>query len=319
MYKDKKIAVVVPAYNEEAQISKVIETMPGFVDKIVIIDDKSTDNTAKVVEEYAKRDKRIVLLRHKKNKGVGGAIATGYKWARDHDFDIAVVMAGDAQMDPEDLPDILDPVAEGKADYSKGNRLFTGEAYKKIPKLRYLGNAALSLLTKIASGYWHIADSQCGYTAANKKVLNTIDWDQMYTRYGQPNDLLVKLNIYNFRVTDVPVKPVYNVGERSNLKIRKVIFSLSLLLIKLFFWRLKEKYVIRDFHPLIFFYILGLLFLGLSGGFFIQLVYLWVKMGHAPELTALGMLFSFGIGFQSLFFAMWMDMDYNKNNRGDKN
>ncbi|RLB11959.1 MAG: glycosyltransferase family 2 protein, partial [Deltaproteobacteria bacterium] len=278
-----------------------------------------TDNTAKVVEEYAKRDKRIVLLRHKKNKGVGGAIATGYKWARDHDFDIAVVMAGDAQMDPEDLPDILDPVAEGKADYSKGNRLFTGEAYKKIPKLRYLGNAALSLLTKIASGYWHIADSQCGYTAANRKVLETIDWDQMYTRYGQPNDLLVKLNIYNFRVTDVPVKPVYNVGERSNLKIRKVIFSLSLLLIKLFFWRLKEKYVIRDFHPLIFFYILGLLFLGLSGGFFIQLVYLWVKMGHAPELTALGMLFSFGIGFQSLFFAMWMDMDYNKNNRGDKN
>jgi len=313
MYKEKSIVVVVPAYNEGTQIGKVIETMPDFVDKIVVVDDKSLDNTVKIVEEYKKKDDRIVLICHENNQGVGGAIATGYKWARDHDFDVAVVMAGDGQMDPEDLPAILDPVVEGKADYSKGNRLFTGEAYKKIPKIRYFGNAILSLLTKIASGYWHIADSQSGYTAINKKALHTIDWDKMYKRYGQPDDLLVRLNVYNFRVKDVPVKPVYNIGEKSGIKVKNVIFTISWLLIKLFFWRLKEKYIIRDFHPLVFFYFLGFLLLGLSGLFFLHLIYLWIKMGHAPELTALAWMFSFATGLQSTFFAMWFDMEYNKN------
>jgi len=312
MYCGKSVATVVPSYNEESQIARVIETMPAFVDHIVIVNDASRDRTADVVTGNQKRDGRVVLINHEVNQGVGGAIATGYNWARDRGVDVAVVMAGDGQMAPEDLPNLLDPVVNDEADYSKGNRLFTGEAFKEIPKIRYFGNAALSFLTKIASGYWHIADSQTGYTAISKKALQTIDWDKMYKRYGQPNDLLVRLNIYRFRVRDVPIKPVYNVGEISRLKIRKVLFTISWLLVKLFLWRMKEKYIIRDFHPLIFFYMLGVVLFGLSGVLFVRMLYLWLRMGFAPELTAIAWMFSFGLGLQCLFFAMWFDMEYNK-------
>jgi len=312
MYKDHTIAAVVPCYNEESQIAAVLASMPEFVDHIVVVDDKSRDRTALVVEEHQERMRRLVLIRHEVNQGVGGAIASGYKWAREHEIDVAVVMAGDGQMAPEDLPHLLDPVVCGQVDYSKGNRLFTGEAFKEIPKIRYFGNAALSLLTKIASGYWHVADSQTGYTAINKRALQTLDWDKMYKRYGQPNDLLVRLNVYNFRVKDVPIRPVYNVGEMSKLKVWRVLFTISWLLIKLFLWRMREKYIVRDFHPLIFFYMLGFLLFGLSGALFFRLFYLWIKMGFAPELTAIAWMFSFGLGLQCLFFAMWFDMEYNK-------
>jgi glycosyltransferase involved in cell wall biosynthesis len=316
MYRGKSVAVVVPSYNEETQIGKVIETMPSFVDHIVIVNDASRDGTAGVVEAHQPKDGRVVLISHEVNQGVGGAIATGYKWARDHEIDIAVVMAGDGQMAPADLPALLDPVVSGEVDYSKGNRLISGEAFKKIPRIRYFGNSVLSLLTKIASGYWHIADSQTGYTAINKKALQTIDWDQMYKRYGQPNDLLVKLNVYNFHVRDVEMEPVYNVGEKSGIKIRKVLFTISWLLIKLFFWRMKEKYVIRDFHPLVFFYLLSFFMFFITLLFSIRLLSLWIIRGYIPEITLLIWIFSFSMGFMSCFFAMWFDMESNKLLRG---
>ncbi len=312
VYKDKVIAVVVPAHNEESQIGKVLDTMPKFVDHIVVVDDASTDATAKVVEERKKDDQRIILLIHDSNEGVGGAIATGYKWARDHGVDAAAVMAGDGQMAPEDLPDLLDPVVSGEVDYAKGNRLYSGEAFRIIPKVRYFGNSILTLLTKIASGYWHIVDSQTGYTVIGRRALKTIDWDSMYKRYGQPNDLLVRLNIEGFKVRDVPIQPVYNVGEKSGIKVYKVVFSISWLLFKRFWWRLFEKYVIRDFHPLVFFYILGCILLIMSLGFFGHVMWLWGKDGHVPEMSALAWMFTFASGLQSLFFAMWFDMEYNK-------
>ena len=191
---------MIPAYNEASQIGGVLDTIPDFVDKIVVVDDASPDDTSDVVGQYQKHHSRIVLLRHAMNQGCGGALATGFIWARDNGMDIAVRMDGDGQMNPDDLPALLDPVSRGTADYAKGNRLVTGQAYQIIPKVRYFGNAFLSLLTKIASGYWHVADFQSGYTAMNEKVLHTIDWQKMYKRYGQPNDLMVRLNIYNFRV-----------------------------------------------------------------------------------------------------------------------
>jgi len=312
MYRDKKVAVVVPAYNEEKMIGQVISTIPPYVDQIVIIDDASTDQTKEVVKAYQKEDNRIVYIRHEINKGVGGAIITGYKWARDHGMDISVVMAGDGQMDPNDLPKLLEPIVEGKADYSKGNRLFTGKAWKIIPKTRYLGNGVLSFLTKIASGYWHVADSQSGYTAATLEVLKTIDLDAIYKRYGMPNDLLVRLNVYNFRVQDVPVNPVYGIGERSRMKIYKVVFTLSFLLIKLFLWRLKEKYIIRDFHPLVLFYLLGFFLTPIGIGFGLYLLIYRIVLGPVAATSALfSALFTIS-GLQSLFFAMWFDMEYNK-------
>lgn len=318
MYSNKKICVVVPAHNEETQIGKVILTMPEFVDYIVIVDDKSKDGTVKVVEEYSSKNPKIILLKHEKNKGVGGAIATGYKWARDNDVDVAVVMAGDAQMDPDDLPALLDPVINDEVDFAKGNRLITGEAFKKIPKVRYFGNSILSFLTKIASGYWHIADSQSGYTAINKKALHMLNWDSMYKRYGQPNDLLVRLNIYNFRVRDVEVKPVYNVGEKSGIRIWKVIFTISWLLFKLFCWRLVAKYVIRDFHPLVLFYALGFMLIILSLIFGIRLFYYFFVFDRLPAMNTIAFIFTSVTGLQTIFFAMWFDMFYNSDLKGKK-
>jgi glycosyltransferase involved in cell wall biosynthesis len=312
MYKEKTICVVIPAYNEETQIGRVIETMPDYVDKMVIIDDKSKDNTVEVVKKYQNPTSKIELIELEKNQGVGGAIAAGYKWAREHDFDVAAVMAGDGQMDPDDLPALLDPVADDRADYSKGNRLFTGEAYKKIPKIRYYGNAFLSLLSKIASGYWHVADFQSGYTVINKKALHTIDWDKMYKRFGQPNDLLVRLNVYNFRVADVSIKPVYNIGEKSGINIFKVLFTISWLLLKMFFWRMKEKYIIRDFHPLIFFYTLGGVFGLITIALFIRLFWYWYVFGNIPPINALAAMFAFMSASLFTLFAMWFDMEANR-------
>jgi len=316
MYKNKSICAVVPAYNEETQVGRVIETMPDYVDKIIIIDDKSKDKTVEVVRGYQQKSDRIILIQHEKNQGVGGAIASGYKWARDNDFDAAVVMAGDGQMDPKDLPALLDPVVEDRTDYSKGNRLFTGEAYKKIPKIRYYGNAFLSLLTKIASGYWHVADFQSGYTVINKKALHLIDWDCMYKRFGQPNDLLVRLNVYNCRVSDIPIEPVYNVGERSKINIFKVIFTISWLLCKMFLWRMKEKYIIRDFHPLIFFYTLGVLFKIITIVLFVRIFWFWYMYNHIPPINALAAMFAFMSASLFILFAMWFDMEANKDLKG---
>jgi glycosyltransferase involved in cell wall biosynthesis len=312
MYREKSVVVIVPAYNEEKLISRVLTTLPSFIDHIVVVDDASRDATGGVVKACQEKDPRIIYIGHDKNQGVGGAIATGYRWARDHEIEISVVMAGDAQMDPTDLPKLLDPVVEGKVDYSKGNRLFTGRAWDVIPKTRYLGNAVLSFLTKIASGYWHVADSQSGYSVVALEVLKTIDLETIYRQYGMPNDFLVKLNVYHFRVGDVSIHPVYGIGERSGIRIYKVVFTLSLLLFRLFLWRLKEKYIIRDFHPLVLFYLLGFVLTPLGALFGAYLLIYRIFVGPVAATSALFASFFTISGLQSLFFAMWFDMEYNK-------
>ena len=313
MFNNSTIAVVVPCYNEEALIAQVIETMPDFVDRIYIVDDNSSDSTAIIVKKHLSHSpSRIKLIRHDHNQGVGGAIASGYKAALNDEMTVTAVMAGDAQMDPSELIDIIAPVAKGECDYTKGNRLFSGDAWNIIPRVRYLGNSILSLLTKIASGYWHIADSQSGYTAISLKALRTIDWDTMYKQYGQPNDLLVRLNIHNFKVKDVPITPVYGIGEKSGIKPLRMIPKLWWLLFKLFWYRMFHKYVIRDFHPLLFFYSAASVLL--PAGTLLGL-YLFTKrilVGPVAETSALFAAFLLLMGMQFLFFGMWLDMEYNK-------
>lgn len=317
MYAGKSVCVVVPAYNEGLLIGRVLATLPAFVDRIVVVDDCSQDETVVAVESVrAQTGRDIVLIRHAVNQGVGGAIVTGYKWARDNSIDIAVVMAGDAQMDPEDLPALLEPVAADRADYAKGNRLFTGDAWHQIPRVRYLGNAGLSLLTKIASGYWHVADSQTGYTAINRRMLHLINWDETYKRYGCPNDYLVRLNVFNARVADVPIKPVYGVGEKSGIRLRSVAPKLSWLLLRLFLWRLWQKYVVRDFHPLVFFYLAGAATGLATLALLVRLIVLWAATGHVPEITALAFGFFGVVSIQFTMFAMWFDMEANKDLKG---
>lgn len=313
MYREKRVAVVVPAYNEQELIGRVLETMPQWVDKVVVVDDASEDNTVEEMRKFEEASGgRLVLLEHNKNQGVGKAIITGYKWARDNNIDVTAVMAGDAQMDPADLPRLLDPVVDGQADYTKGNRLITGGTWQMMPRMRYLGNAFISLLTKVVSGYWHVADFQCGYTAISLKALKVMNLDKVYKRFGMPNDFLVRLNVHYFRVKDVPVRAIYNIGEKSDVKIWKIAFTLTFLLLKMFFWRMKEKYVIRDFHPLVFFYLLGIpcTIGGTLFGFYMFFYRIFV--GRVAATSALFATLLIIAGLQFLLFAMWFDMEYNK-------
>ncbi len=360
MLKKKTIAVVVPAYNEEKQIGMVIESMPEYVDRIVIVNDFSKDNTAKVIEDYIRNDKsevrdlnhrkkiipskynraeivaeqmrkdendyyipseivnkdpknsRIILINHLENASVGASIATGYKWCLDNNIDCTAVMAGDGQMDPSELESICMPVVDGEVDYVKGNRLKHRSASLVIPKIRFFGNSVLSLMTKVASGYWQVSDTQTGYTAISLNALQGINIYNIYNSYGCPNDILVKLNIANFAIKEVPIKPIYNVGEQSKMKIFKVIPRISWLLSKLFWKRLYKKYLFRDFHPLFLLYHLSFLLL------LINIPYTYavlndVFLGNKVSTNSLIAFMFLGItGFQSLFFAMWMDMMDNE-------
>ena len=335
--------------------------MPDYVDRIVIVNDNSTDKTAEIVRGYIKSDSnrkksipkrevmiendmynyadliikemnekeienfsdsfvenddetndRIILISNKQNSGVGSSIARGYKWAKDYGMDCTAVMAGDAQMDPRELESICTPVINGEADYVKGNRLIHRSAWLVIPKIRYFGNSILSILTKIASGYWKVSDTQSGFTAISLKALESIRLHKIYKRYGMPNDILVKLNIAYCTLKEVEIKPVYKVGEKSKMKIFTVIPKISLLLIKLFFQRLWVKYLFRDFHPLFLLYHMAILL------FLIDIPYICKVLNAIVTNTNLNFepLFAFIFlsisSFQSLLFAMWMDIQDNE-------
>jgi len=306
----KRVAVVVPAYGEEELVGRTLSGIPAFVDRVYVVDDASSDATAE--RARAVGDERVEVVVHERNRGVGAAIVTGYKRALDEAVDVVCVMAGDNQMDPADLETLVRPVVRGEVDYAKANRLFTGEAWRVIPRTRYIGNAILSLLTKVASGYWHVADSQSGYTAISAPMLAQLDLDRVYRGYGFPNDMLVHLNVWNARVRDVPSRPIYGVGEQSGIRIRRVVPRISWLLLKGFLWRLREKYVIRDFHPLVFFYVLG--FVMTFAGLVLGIVETALRIdGRAVSVGTVVLVALLLIaGSQFTLFAMWFDMESNK-------
>jgi glycosyltransferase involved in cell wall biosynthesis len=309
----KRVAVVVPAHDEEGLISGTLATIPELVDRIYVVDDYSQDATAERAHEAG--DPRVEVISHAQNEGVGAAIVTGYKRALADDIDVAVVMAADGQMDPADLEQMAGAVARGEVDYAKANRLFTGQAWQLMPRHRYLGNAVLSMLTKIASGYWHVADSQSGYTAISRDLLERLDLDRLYRRYGFPNDMLVHLNVWNARVRDFPSRPIYGQGERSEIRLSRVVPTIAWLLLKGFFWRLREKYVIRDFHPLVFFYVFGILLTlaGLVLGVVETVLRLMGNELTTPTMILVALLLISGSQFT--LFAMWFDMESNKDLR----
>ena len=313
MLEGKRVAVVVPAFDEERLVSETIRGIPDFVDRIYVVDDASRDGTAE--KAGAVGDFRVELIRHEKNSGVGAAIVSGYRRALEEEIDVTCVMAADNQMDPAELRLLVEPVARGEVEYAKANRLVSGEAWKVIPRTRYLGNAVLSLLTKIASGYWHVADSQAGYTAISLDALRRLDLDRLYPRYGFPNDVLVHLNVQNARVRDIPSRPIYDVGEQSGIRLRAVVPRISWLLFKAFWWRMGQKYVIRDFHPLVFFYAFGVLMT--LAGFVLGAIEAVLRiLGNqitTPTIVLVAVLLIAGL--QMTLFAMWFDMEANKDLR----
>ena len=239
MYRDLSVAVVIPAFNEERAIERAIQAVPGFVDHVVVVDDASEDTTATLATRAGGRS--VEIVRHGANRGVGAAIVSGYRRALARNLDVAVVMAGDGQMDPADLPALLDPIAEGRADYAKGNRFLHRDVWRVMPRSRIAGNLLLSLATKVTSGYWHVFDSQCGYTAIHRRALEALELDRVFARYGYPNDVLARLHAAGMRVQDVPVRPVYGSGWHSGIKLRTVFYPVSFVLLRSFATRVTTE------------------------------------------------------------------------------
>lgn len=228
MYRRLRIGVVIPAFNEQDAISTTVATIPDFIDEIIVVDDASSDATG----QRARIHPDICVIRHPHNRGVGGAIATGYRRALTTSCDVAVVMGGDGQMDPNDLQALLDPIAEGTADYVKGNRFRHPEVWAEMPATRLVANAVLSMVTRVTSGYHHVFDSQCGYTAVHRDVLAKIDLEALWPRYGYPNDLLSRLHVAGARVVDVAVRPIYGPRWKSGIRVTAALHPMPWVLVR---------------------------------------------------------------------------------------
>ncbi len=310
MYRDHRITLVIPAHNEERLIRPTLENVPDVIDKVYVTDDASTDNTAGVVLELAEKDPRIELIRHETNKGVGQGIINGYLRTSEENYDIAVVVGGDFQMDLSEVTDFLDPIIDGECDYAKGNRFVHGMgAFDRMPKTRLIPNMIISAVTKIASGYYKVVDVVDGYTAISRRAIDAVNWDDAWKGYGYPMEFLIQLNMRSLRIKDVPRTAIYLEGERqSQIKGLRYAMKVSPMLIRGFFWRIFHKYALRNFHPLFFFYIFGLVLapLGLLYGLFLvykQIAGIGVS-GPQAILAALMII----MGAQFLLFAMLFDM-----------
>jgi len=248
VYKGKKIAVVVPAYNEEKFIAQTIMTIPRFVDQVYVVDDASTDDTYEIASNIACQNGRVTVIKRPKNEGVGAAIVSGHKEALKDRMDVMAIMAGDGEMNPAMLEKVLDPVVEGKAEYAKGNRFSTPQHKKGMSAWRIFGSFLLTHLTRMASGYWHMSDPQHGYTAISGEVLQKLELDKIYKSFAFENDMLVKLNVIGARVIDIPmpVPASFRYSKKySKIRYPRFIVKTSWLLLKDFFWRLWVKYIRR--------------------------------------------------------------------------
>lgn len=327
MYKGHTIGVVIPAYNEEGFVGTVIETMPTFVDRIYVIDDCSTDDTWEEILQYASADAaresrsfpddgtitsaRVIPIRHRKNRGAGGGIKTGYLHALADSMDVTVTVDADGQMDPDLMTRFLNPIVKGEADYAKGNRLANTEYRAEMPTFRLVGNWMLTVLTKIASGYWKTTDPQNGYTAISHEALSAVDVAGMYEYYGYCNDLLVKLNVEGMRVADVAMPATYG-DEESSIQYGSYVPKVSSMLFQNFLWRLKARYLDVEFHPLALCYALGILSAFASVVYAIATVSEAVSFAPIPFSPAGSLLFLL-VGSLFTVTAALLDRQENEN------
>jgi glycosyltransferase involved in cell wall biosynthesis len=295
-----------PAYNEERFIATAVQTLPSFVDKIIVVDDCSTDNTSAVASSV--HDPRVLVLKTEENCGVGGAMKKGYRAACELGGQILVKMDGDGQMSPDNLTQLLDGVIDKGYDYTKGNRFLHTESISLMPKSRIFGNIVLTFLTKAASGYWHIFDPQNGFTAIRAEALRSIDLEKIDTQFFFENDMLVHLNILNYRVLDVAM-PAHYGYEISDLEISKVLMRFPPLLLKRFAYRIFQKYILRNFSPVALFLLLGLPIF-IWGALFG--IFLWVRSIITGDPTPTGSimlaLVPIVLGFQLLLQAIVLDI-----------
>lgn len=306
MYIGKRVAVVIPAFNVAAHIAGVVQGIPEFIDDIIVVEDAGTDETAKVVRELS--DPRLTMVQHTANQGVGGAMVTGFRLALDRGADVVVKMDGDGQMDPGLLPSLLNPVVlEGYA-YTKGNRFLWEERLRDMPKIRLAGSFGLTLLSKLASGYWHVFDPVNGYFAIEAAMLRKLPLDRIARRYFFETDMLIHLNVFRARVKDVPVPACYGV-ERSSMRVSWVLLTFPLFLWKGFWYRIYERHVLREFSPVAVFWILGLLLLAWGTGFG---GYTWMKSYWSGRVSTTGTVMlsvlPFIMGFQLVLQAILIEI-----------
>lgn len=306
MYKGYRIATVLPAHDEALHIGRVIETMPEMVDHLIVVDDCSRDDTSKVASSF--NDPRLMILQTPNNLGVGGATILGYRKALELDSDLIVKMDGDGQMQPQYLPLLLDALVDQSYDYAKGNRFLAGESLAFMPRHRLVGNIVLTFMTKLASGYWNVFDPQNGYTAIKADALRRLNLDAIHERFFFENDMLIHLNFYSCRVKDIAIPARYG-EEKSDLSLLKVGVTFPLLLLRRFFYRVYQKYVLRDFSPIALFLFLGLVLFGWGALFG---VYLWIESQITGRLTPTGTimlsLLPLILGFQLLLQAIVLDI-----------
>lgn len=314
MYRDQGVAVVLPCFNVAEHVETVVRGLPDWVDHIVAVEDASTDGTAERLRAIA--DPRLVVLVHERNGGMGAAMRTGLEEAFRRGADIGVKMDGDGQMDPGQLPRLLDPLCgDDPVSYTKGNRLFDRRALRSMPRVRMFGNFVLTFLSKLASGYWHLLDPVNGYAAIRRDAWHAIDVERLHRGYFYQADILVELNIIDARVRDVAIPARYG-SERSSLRIRREVPVFSGLLIRRMFHRFWTKYVVRDFSPIALFALTGSI-LFLWGALFGA----WAWWDHArqglvtPTGTVMLSVLPLFVGFELLLQALVLDIQHTPRER----
>jgi dolichol-phosphate mannosyltransferase len=303
------IAVAIPCYKVKNKIKDVILSVPDFVDYIIAVDDKCPQDSGKIVKEIAKTDKRITVLFHEKNQGVGAALASAYKKALEMDADIVVKIDGDGQMDTSYMQELIDPIINDKADYTKGNRFIDFKALKSMPRIRLFGNSMLSFMLKVSSGYWDIMDPTNGYTAISKKTIQCLNFKKMAKRYFFESDMLVNLNICNKVVKDINIPAKYD-DEESSLNIGNIILKFPCLLFRRFCKRIFLKYFVFNFNMASIYTLVGMPMI-LFGGIFG--IYKWVYgVNHhieTPTGTVMLAVLPLFLGVQFILQAISIDIN----------
>lgn len=306
MYRGRKIAVVIPAYNVASHLEAVIKGIPEFVDDIVVVDDASADETARIL--HTTQDPRVTPIHHSVNLGVGAAMVTGFKTALARGAQVVVKMDGDGQMDPDYLPALLDPIIVDNYGYTKGNRFLDEEQLRSMPKVRLVGSFLLTFLTKLASGYWHVFDPVNGYLAMDANVLRKLPLDKLARRYFFETDMLIQMNVFKVRVKDVAIPPRYG-NEHSSMRLSQVLLTFPLYLFRGFWYRLYQRHVLREFSPVAVFWVMGTLLLawGIAFGAFT-----WAKSvysGHVATtgtvmLSVLPLILGFQLALQAILIEI---------------
>jgi glycosyltransferase involved in cell wall biosynthesis len=309
MYRDLRVAVAIPAYNEEKLISRTVETMPDFVDCIIVTNDGSKDSTLEVLHALADDDKRLVVLDNERNRGVGYSVVRGLKEALNRNMDLIAVMAADAQCDPAYLAQMCDVLIDERLDYVKANRYQNLEALRKMPTYRRIGNVVVTIMNKFSTGYYSIFDSQNGYGVFSRTVLERLPFELVGERYDYENTLLLAMSVVNGRIKDHPVPAIYG-DETTSIKFLPTVWRAVSVLFVGFWRRIYYKYIVFDFHPVALFLIAGLLLTLAGSAFGLVLTGLRIFGGDTPTSgTVMLAVLPLLTGFQLLLTALIIDIN----------